>query len=166
MSHQISFYLTPIDLADLEARLRQKDDVIILHSRSREKNLRVIDSVNFSENGSEWLYLHLARRRDISLINMRYVPVQNYWVIDVNESPVIELNKSFYDGKIIRPGRLFYNEYYFNSKNVLVKKSEEFCKWASMSFIEAKRGLKKAVAFYYMGSDTEKWKSNGGELAL
>jgi len=162
MSRQINFYLTSVDLIALEARLRLKSDFAIFHSRSHEQKPRIINSVNFSENGTEWLYLYLVRQEDISLINMRHVPAQNYWAVDVTESPVIELIKSFSDGKIMRPGRLFYKESYFNPQDALVKKSEEFCKWANMNFKETKKWLKKAMAFYYMGQDAEKWKSDGG----
>ena len=78
MGHQSTFYITPKDEADLEQRLRERTDLVILHSESPTSSPRVVDTLSFYENNRPWYFLSLARPEDLNELVMRHVPEQEY----------------------------------------------------------------------------------------
>src|SRR4051812_43648761 len=108
MGHQVSFYLLPVDTLALEERLRRLGEWRGLHNRSETSEPRILTTLDFEEEGKPWLFLHLARAVDLENIITKYVPEQRYWTLNVQASPVIEFNRCFFDGKILRRGRMYY----------------------------------------------------------
>src|SRR5438477_40202 len=107
MGQQVIFYMTPGDTSAALGRLRRCGPLVILHSKSPERKPKVVPDLNVTEQGKRWLYFYLTRPTDMSSISMREVPTQRYWAIDEIDSPVIELNLSFYNGQGIRRGRAY-----------------------------------------------------------
>lgn len=163
MGHQVNFYLTSLDTALLEASLRSKSDFLILHSRSVTSVPRVVDTLSFDEHGKPWLFLFLIRPDDIASVIMRHVPAQNYWVVDTVKSPVIEVTRCFFDAKIIRRGRFYYNDSFYNSDGVLLEKSELFRNWAKSNFRIVKGELQK-FGLFYIGHDAKIWKESSDRI--
>jgi len=148
MSRQIEIYLTPNDIEILEQLLMEIEPLHVLHSRSPTSSVRILEGLNFSENGHRWLFFGLIRRRDVENIKMNYIESQKYWVFDVMESPLIEFSSCFFDGKILRRGRFFYKKDFFSDAG-LCEKDNEFLAWANKVFLSVKKNLTRRGSFYY-----------------
>ncbi len=148
MGRQVNFYLEPRDVALLETAIRALGDVCILHSRSPNHEPRVVSTTAVEENGQPWLFFYLARPEELSAIVTRHVPTQKYWAIDVLRSPVIEFCRSFFDGKTIRRGRLYYTDSFYDENGALVRKGESFLEWAGAVAKCARRALKRQGGDY------------------
>jgi hypothetical protein len=130
MGHQVNFYLAPEDLRDLERRLREIQPLTVIHRRSPSDQPRVVDSFEVLEDGKPWFFLACVRTEDLAHVTLRHVPEQGYWVVDEYQSPVIELTRCFFDGRILRSGRLYYNDGFWGPDKTWVEKPEPFRKWA------------------------------------
>ncbi|TKD12159.1 hypothetical protein [Polyangium fumosum] len=166
MGHQSAFYLTPKDKAELEQRLREKMDFIILLRESPSASPRVVDSLNFSEPDNPWLSKYLARPEDLNEIVMHHVPEQGYWTPDDLFSPVVKCSGCYFDGKILRRGRVYYVDGFYGPDGGWVEKSEAFRKWARMVHTTLKKSLKRRDSKYveYIGADAQAWVDAGGQL--
>src|ERR1043165_7618856 len=122
MGHQLNFFLGPTDQIELETRLRNVDELVILHSRSPTDEPRIVETMNFSEDGKQWLFFHFVRLSDLSAVQIREVPAQRYWVVDILKSPVVEVNRCYYDGKILRRGRLYYVDGFYDAQDQWLEK--------------------------------------------
>ena len=164
MGHQVNFYLDPADTIALEEAIRTLGPLLVLHSRSPGPEPRVLECVSIEESGQPWLFLHLVRPEDLQSVVTRHVPAQGYWTIDVLRSPVIELNRCFFDGKILRRGRLYYVDGFYNASDEWQEKSDSFKRWAKTVLAKVKKGLKKHE-MDYIGTGAETWlASSGGRL--
>jgi hypothetical protein len=160
MGHQIDFYLLPIDLLEIEQDLHHLTNFSILHSNSITDRPRIIDTTDFMENGTQWLYLYLVRPGDLEHVTTRYVPNQRHWIVDELRSSAIELNRCFFDGKILRRGRLYYVDGFYGEDGQWQDKPEEFKRWAKSILARVKKRLKRSGNFY-LGAEAEKWLASG-----
>jgi len=166
MGHQSSFFLTPKDTADLDRRLREKTEFIVLLWESPTASPRIVDSLNFSEEGDPGLNKFLARPEDLDKIVTHYVDTQGYWTLEGDNSPVVEFSGCFFDGKILREGRVYYVDKSWTRDGGWVDKSEAFRKWAKMVHTTIKKSLKRRASKYveYIGADAQAWVDAGGQL--
>lgn len=130
MGKQVNFYLTESDTRIVEKAIRELEPVIVLHMRSDDGRPRILDSLSFKGEGNYWLYYDIVREPDLGSIPLSYVNGANYWKMDVLTSPIVEFSRSFYDGKLMRRGRIYFIESYFDENDALVFKNEDFLKWA------------------------------------
>ncbi len=72
--------------------------------------------------------------------------------MDVLRSPVIEYRRCFTDGKILRRGRLFFIEDYYDENERTVKKDTEFRDWARAMVARVRRIMKKRDDGDYMST--------------
>jgi hypothetical protein len=165
MGHQVTFYLTPEDTALLQERLVPVAPMKILHSRSRAQKPVVVDSLNYLEDGKQWLSLFLVREQDLGDVVMQYVDVQDYWTVDALRSPVIEFTACSFDGKILRRGRASYVEGYHEQDHKWRDKSIQFNLWARLTLEAIKKPLKRYISDY-IGPKAQSWlDTSGGKLA-
>jgi hypothetical protein len=75
-------------------------------------------------------FFYMVRPDDLSAINLEEVPEQRYWSIDILSSPVVELTRCYFDGKILRRGRLYYTHSFYGGDDRWVEKPEPFRSWA------------------------------------
>ena len=141
MGHQINFFLGPNDQLELEARLKKVDELVVLHSRSPTPEPRVVHSMNFAEDGKQWLFVYLVRPNDLSTVQTRAISAQGYWVVNDLISPVVEVDRCYYDGKILRRGRLYYVDGFYDQKDQSIEKATEFKAWAKRLFAAARKTL-------------------------
>lgn len=165
MSHQINFYLTPSDVEALEIKLGNAEQYVVLHSRSKTNHPFALNRLDYVEGDKSWLYFYLVRPEDVNSVVMRNVPTQDYWTVDVVKSPVVEFNKSFFDGKILRRGRVYYTDSYYDANGGLQSKGDEFIAWAKKMLNVTKRNLQK-VNTNYIGLDAKAWlETKAGKLS-
>ena len=157
------FFLRPDELAELETRLRAVEELTILYPRVPGPEPRIIDSLNFTEDGALWA-LYLARPSDLPHVVLKDVPAQGYWVVDDFISPVVEVSRCYYDGKVIKQGRLYYKDGFYDDSE-WVNKSADFIAWAKRLFVAARKTLKyDKELMAYVGQEAKKMKARGVEF--
>lgn len=161
MGRQLNFFMTHSDLMAVEARLKETTPLVILHSRSDRAAPQAVESMLSQSVDPPWLYFYLVHPSAIGDISVRHVANQGYWTIDSLRSPVIEFNCCYSDAQIIRRGRIFYDENFYDDKGVLIAKPEEFCKWAKGIFTQVKKMVKKHEGDYIGLNASECLAANG-----
>ena len=156
MSHQVNFYLDPVDTDALEALLRDGDDLRILHSRSTSAAPRVVPSVTVEDNGTPWLHLYFVRAADLDQVVMRDERDEGYWTVDALLSPVIELKRCFYDGSVLGPGRLYFVDGFRGDDEKWVEKPQAFKEWANAALKKAKKMMLRRTGDY-IGTHAQSW---------
>jgi hypothetical protein len=156
MSHQVYYFLTPTDISTLENWLRDLSDLCILHSHSSEPAPRIVESLNLEEDGKRWLFYFITRSDFVDQIVTRHIPAQNRWTLDELRSPIIEFSACFFDGQILREGRMYYVDGFYGANGRWEDKPESFRTWAKSVFAKAKKMLKRRNDFY-IGPDAENW---------
>ncbi|MCY1082159.1 hypothetical protein [Archangium lansingense] len=151
MGHQVNFFLMPEDTRLLEQRLREECSVVFLDGESRGSTPVRLPGLEVSEFGKTRLRVMLAQPEDLKSVILRHVPQQGYWAVESDRSPVIELDRCYYDGKILRAGRLYYQRQ-FAEDGVWVEKPEVFQAWARKVFSVTRKTLQKLPDRpYYVG---------------
>lgn len=165
MGHQVNFYLDSEDTNALEQRLKSIEPFLVLHSRSPSATPLVLDSLNATENGKPWLFFYLVRPDDLKEVVCSHVPAQGYWSVDCLRSPAIEFTRCYKDSKIIRRGRIYFVDGFFDSDAVWQEKPDDFRAWAKKILTTTKRSLKKRGP-EYIGTGAEAWEASGRELVM
>ncbi len=137
MGHQVLFYLSPADSFKFESELASIEVSVIVHGQSRGPYPKVVD---LSE-ARTWLFTYLVRRVDLDSVLTKHVPTQGYWIIDELRSPVIEITRCYYDGQLLRRGRFYYNDAYYDDAGQPCGKSPGFSDWAKKVLSKARRIL-------------------------
>jgi hypothetical protein len=165
MGRQVNFYMLPEDLLEFEQMLRSKEDVYFVEYRLQEPKLKTMETLTVQEMGKSWLTCFLVRVCDAENLLYKYVPVQNYWHIDDDRSPAVELWRCYFDGSILRRGRLYFLPDFYDDKGQLVKKPEDFIKWANSLLQWVRKKYKRdPETGFYIGPHAEAWKKGGGKL--
>lgn len=166
MGHQVRFYLSSSDMIKLEKELMSLEPTIILHRRSRGPFPRVVDSTDLVEDGQRQYFFYFVRTIDLDSVVTKEVKTQGYWVIVENFSPVVEVICSGFDGELLRPGRLYYNDAYYNEAGKAVGKTPGFDVWAKKVLSRARRLLKyDKELFAYVGAEANEMRKNGIKFA-
>lgn len=156
MGHQVNFYATPADIAELERSIGRMEPMVIVHSRSPTAEPRVVSSLNVTEEGQRWLFYFLVRKTDLVHVVTEHVPAQGYWAIDILHSPVVEFNSCYFDRKILRRGRVYYVDGFYGENEAWVEKPEGFRTWARAVLKTTRKALKKHETDY-LGPDALTW---------
>ena len=96
---------------------------------------------------------------------MNYVAAQKYWTFESFHSPLLEYQRCFFDGRVLRRGRLYYIDGAYGDKDVWIEKSEEFKKWAKSIFSAAKKTLAHEEGFYF-GPGALVWMKKEGKKLM
>jgi hypothetical protein len=158
---QLNVYLTPEDSHLLERHLRSLLDIVAFEWRSTESSVRQLPNMEIQEMGKPWLTIGLARPEDVPNLGLRQIESKDFRILDVLRSPAIEFSRCFFDGKILRRGRLYYIPKYFDGAH-LVQKSGGFTEWAKDVFNAAKALLTRDSELEsYIGLNAERLRSEG-----
>ena len=168
MGHQVNFYATPKDIAVLEQRLRNRLNLAVFLGESSTAAPAVVDSLNVDRNGRRVLRCYLAPPEDMAAVVMHYIRTQGYWSVEVDPSPVVELDGCYCDGPILRRGRAYYVDHFLDGNQKWWTKSEEFRKWAKTVLSIIKNTFKplepRTAIVKYIGEDAAAWHAAGGKL--
>lgn len=148
MGHQVNFFAAPADIEQLQQRIGEIQPLCILHRRSPTAQPRVLDRLRFEEDGGTLLFYGLVRACDLSQVVTRLVPAQGYWTVDVSRSPVVELTSCYFDGKILRRGRVYHVDGCYGDDAEWVRKPEGFRTWAAAVLRETKKCLTRDGSDY------------------
>ncbi|HYO55969.1 hypothetical protein [Archangium sp.] len=116
----------------------------------------MLSTLSVAEFGKTWLTIILAPPDSLGSLAFEHVPRQGYWTVDLLRSPAMELSRCFYDGKILRVGRLFYDRGFYDEAGNWVEKPASFQAWAKKVFSVARKGLQRDAALYsYVGENAQ-----------
>lgn len=171
-SRQINFYMMPKDIEEFEIWLKQRVDSVFLALPMYEEELRIIETLAISTKEKDmWLTVFLAPEHLLDKIIVKYVPAQEYYLIDNLKSPVMEFGRCYYDweNKKMRRGRLYYIKGYYDDNKEWKFKDESFLNWADEIFKWFRRHFKnqKLTGFegWLVTKRTAEWvEKEGGEL--
>jgi hypothetical protein len=85
------------------------------------------------------------------------VTTQGYWVVDVLRSPALELSSCFFDGKILRRGRIYYVDGFGGEDGAWIEKPETFRTWARRVRAAIRKALARQGDFDDIGPDARAW---------
>jgi hypothetical protein len=149
MSHQINYYILPSETGAIEAGLKTIAPMVILHHRSPHARPNVASSFSAGAVNPPTLYYFLLLEADLALVRMLEVPAQGYWVVDSLRSPVIELSVCYFNGALIRRGRVYYNTTWYDDNDMKVVKSDAFQHWSKRIFARLRKALTRKGSFYF-----------------
>jgi hypothetical protein len=156
MGHQVNFYATPADITELQLRISEIEPMRVLHSRSATPEPRELPGLNFTEGGQPLLFYFLVRASDLVHVATRHVPAQGYWTVDDLRSPVVEFSSCYFDGTILRRGRVYYVDGFYGVDDAWVEKSEIFQSWAK-NVLRTTRNFMRKHETDYIGKDALAW---------
>jgi hypothetical protein len=168
MSKQCRLFLLPTDTERLLNEVREKSRVKVISKKSPSMQPLEMASpyVNYvrSTTSTEWTCLDCFLVPDLSSeIRMHHLTKRDEWVVS-ETSDAVEFSGCDYDGKTLRPGRL-----YFQTDQVLGDtiwpKRPEFLQWADQ-LMRITKGLliRSQVLNAYVGADAASWEQNGGRF--
>jgi hypothetical protein len=143
-------------LRSIEEMLRRSGEVHFFSGYLTEDGLRPLAelAIPISEAGKVPLSCFLAPSEEPqNVVIEKLSPVKT--IVDIDRSNLLEIWRPFYDGKVIRRGRFYYQDRFFEA-GALAPKDPEFCKWADRVLSRVKRTLRydKTLGAYF-GADAE-----------
>jgi hypothetical protein len=107
---QVNFYLLPSDFTTVQAAIESAGPVKFLTDRTRDDRPREIDSLVVipDEMGRMPLRVYAVRPEDLHSVKTKWIEQQGHWIIDQFDSPVLEIDRCYYDGRVIRRGRIYF----------------------------------------------------------
>ena len=155
MGKQVNFYLLPLDLATVEAAIRSTGPVAYLPNSVPEPMIKTLSTIVLSDDqiGKEPLRVYVTHPKYLPQIRFRHVPQQGHFIIEPG-SPVIELDRNYFDGQRIRHGRMFF----YTGPNF----DPEFTKWADRVLRAVRKVLMRRpeLGGEYFGDAALKWISS------
>lgn len=163
-SSQVNFFMHPEDI-ELFGKYLAENNIISINQPQFTAELKFSSSIAEKADNEWWLKCFLVREADISFIKNEFIKKQNYYLINEFESPVIEFSRCFFDGKILKHGRLYFLKAVYDSNGKLVYKSQEFITRSHAVLKWIKKYYKRDIETgYYFSPRAEEWKNNSGKL--
>lgn len=142
-SQQVNFYLLPEEQRWFEEILFARRELVVVRRLASPKGIVTTDSTIVKAMGEEVLTVYLSRPTDLQKIITREVPARDEWLVDLTQSPVVEFSRCYFDGQLLRRGRLYVVTHYYDEDSLLVEKSKEFVAWAKSLISTVKKGMMK-----------------------
>jgi hypothetical protein len=162
MELQINFFLTAEDQVAFEEHLKKAGDFVAIRWKSDKPEPAVVDLS--AHTGV--LSLRLVLPQHLVKVSMQPILTRREYSVDGLISPVVEYSRCPQGDRLIRRGRLYFQEGYFDSAGKWVVKDEAFITWARRLRETARRFFKKRrISFFYLGEGAEEARAEGFELS-
>ena len=162
MELQINFFLTAEDQVAFEEHLKKAGDFVAIRWKSDKPEPAVVDLS--AHTGV--LSLRLVLPQHLVKVSMQPILTRREYSVDGLISPVVEYSRCPQEDRLIRRGRLYFQEGYFDAAGKWIVKDEAFVTWARRLRETARRFFKKRrISFFYLGEGAEKAKAAGFELS-
>jgi hypothetical protein len=174
MGRQINFFLHQDDQTDFDKLLKSLGDIVLIPYYHYDNKVATVEDTIIREVRKEGERVYLIRKSDFSEVRLWHIQNFGYWLVDDNSLPVIHFDRSVTSKGKIERGRLYYTIDYLDSdKMVMIKKAEDYIKWADNVIKTVRRKLIKGkykIGPYtyteYLGHHACKWKEfNRAEIA-
>lgn len=148
MGRQVNFFLSPDDHLAMEAEIRAVGPVSIVEDRTAGGVIQARDSLALVAPGVESLFLCLLRPDDLGQVRIRPIRGRDDGAgsIDGMRSPVIECGRCYFDGTLIRQGRLYFETTILSDQHTIEKKPDPFIEWADRVLRRVRKHLTKDPA--------------------
>jgi hypothetical protein len=159
MGHQVNFFMLPSDLSIAERAIQSAGDVAFLEDRSKTAEPKELHTITFEpgDTGKRSLRAYIVRDSDRGLVKTRFIEQQGYWVIDSLDSPVIEFDRCYFDGVVLRRGRAYFaSDLRFRPR----LPSTDFVKWGDRILLRLKKQLIRAPSissYVYASAGALEW---------
>lgn len=165
MGHQVQIYLLPEDTLLIEKYFMGSDNAKFIQYCSPSAEIAVSDTLAVQEMGKSWLPIFIVREKDLKDLEVKHIEAQSYWTIDSLRSPVIEFSRCFFDGNVLRKGRLFFDLGYYGRGGEWVSKSDAFTTWADDTLRWIRKTFTRIESGAYIGKKAGWWvQQRGGRL--
>lgn len=169
MGRQVNFFMHPDGIPEFEETVKKTGQEIMFigdESSTKEPHLLKTLAILPEEMGKVSLIAYITKKDFFQMIKSRFVERQNYWSIDEQESPVIEFIRSYFDGKILRRGRLYFQTGYYDSNDNWVEQPKSFLTWADsvLRWIRNHYVKDPATGDYASPAAIQWQKTSGGEF--
>jgi hypothetical protein len=164
VGHQVSFFVMPADLPELETAMRATADLCFLADKSPTSEPVELDTIAFEATTAPRLRTcFIAQRKDVATVSTRFIKTQGYWLIEGTESPVIEFNPGVFSGARLTRGRAYFaSDLRFRPE----LPSPEFVRWGDRVLSRIKKKLTRhpefAPPWMYFGAAVLEWIENSG----
>jgi hypothetical protein len=174
MGRQIDFFLHQEDQADFDKLLKGLGDIVLLPYYHHDKKVSIIEDTLIRDLEKEGGRVYLIRREDFKDISLTHIEKFGYWLLDDRTLPIVHFDRSVTKDDKIERGRIYFEADYVDTKQmIMIKKPEDFVKWADNIIKTVKRKLKKHkyslgphVYTEYLGDNAVKWKEfNRADIA-
>jgi hypothetical protein len=151
---------------DFDAWLRSQKGMLILAGCSQTPAPQLLFSTTVGRIGEEDLTVFLVRNSDLSHVVSNLIPNRGY-LIDESRSPVVEFARCYFNGKLLRRGRLYYGTGYWDDASQWKAAPMAFSRWADAIIKKIRSSYKSKHSSFYVGPNAAKWaKESKGELAV
>lgn len=129
MGRQVGFYMLPDDLAEFEAALVARGDVIFCPVQQPTREL--CQAATLAPLPKDFGMRYLVRQGDYEKLRIDRVSRHDHYVIRAAHSPVVEFSRSTVveDTGRLKQGRLWFATAYWEGET-RVESPEDFLKWA------------------------------------
>lgn len=113
MGRQVNFFMHPDDLPELEAELRDRWSLLFYPRTVNRAPIDALESLALDYSTiaprDEKMYAVLSPRYDADYgFTCYYNGRRKDFMICVSTSPVIEFHRCFFDGKVLKAGRMYF----------------------------------------------------------
>jgi hypothetical protein len=166
MGRQINFFLHQDDQADFDKLLKTFGDIVLLPYFHFDNKISTVPDSVVRDLKKEERRVYLIRKSDFDDVRLKHIDAFGYWLVDDFSLPVLHFDRSITkDGKI-ESGRLYFETEYVDTRQmIMIKKPDDFIKWADNVLKTVRRKLKKYkhsmgpyVYTAYLGEHADKWK--------
>lgn len=139
-------------------------DVYFVEDHLKNKKIETIDTLSPPQDEGSLYKIYLIKKEYIRNIKLRFVDIQNYWTIDFN-MPVVEFNRCYYNDKIMRRGRLYFETGFYDKNGSSVEHPKDFIEFADelLKWVRKHYSRDKKTGFY-VGPHAKKWQEKTGGM--
>lgn len=153
----MAFYMTAADEEELVRHLRERGDVAILPDHYMGSDFPELTALPAPDPTEEWYTVDLVPRSELGKIQYRRVR-EGRFIIDKNESPVVEWGRSIQRGTKLKEGRFWTAGTSAAKTEPAVALFEDIRKWLRKNGERSERGG------IFVAPDASRWAAHGGQL--
>ena len=166
MGRQINFFLHQDDQDDFDKLLKSFGDILLLSYYHYDNKVTTVKDTIIRDLVKEERRVYLIRTNDFNKVRLTHITNFGYWLVDDNALPVIHFDRCVTTDDKIQSGRLYFTVDYLDSdKMVMIKKTDDFIKWADnviktvrRKLIKQKYNMGPYTYTEYLGQHAVKWK--------
>lgn len=166
MGRQINFFLHQDDQHEFDKLLKSLGDIVLLPYYHYENKVGTVDDTIIRDLRKEERRIYLIQAKDFNIVRLTHIEKFGYWLVDDNALPVIHFDRSVTTDDQIQSGRLYYTVDYVDPKKmVMIKKADDFIKWADnvlktvrRKLVKQKYNLGTSTYTEYFGQNAVQWK--------
>lgn len=173
MGRQINFFLHQDDQDDFDKLLKSFGDIVLLPYFHYDNKVGTVNDTIIRDLKKEERRIYLIQNKDFKNVRLTHIEKFGYWLVDDSALPVIHFDRSVTTDDKIQSGRLYFTvDYVDPNKMLMIKKPDDFIKWADNVIKTVRRKLTKQkynlgpyTYTEYLGPHAVKWKElNAAEV--